>query len=59
LRLPVHFRVATKDARLGLPKVKLGLLPGRRRHAAPAARGSVPTCGQMIVGGDPIAAPRP
>src|SRR5258708_24677830 len=26
--LGCHFRVATKDARLGLPEVKLGLLPG-------------------------------
>src|SRR5260370_18831001 len=26
--LGCHFRVATKDAKLGLPEVKLGLLPG-------------------------------
>ena len=26
--LACHFRVATKEARLGLPEVKLGLLPG-------------------------------
>src|SRR5215216_3607720 len=26
--LACHYRVATKDARLGLPEVKLGLLPG-------------------------------
>src|SRR5271169_6694167 len=26
--LTCHYRVATKDARLGLPEVKLGLLPG-------------------------------
>ena len=26
--LGAHFRVATKDAKLGLPEVKLGLLPG-------------------------------
>src|SRR5258708_22985760 len=26
--LACHFRVATRDARLGLPEVKLGLLPG-------------------------------
>ncbi len=37
--LACHFRVATKDARLGLPEVKLGLAAGRRRHAAAAARG--------------------
>ena len=28
LALGCHYRVATKDARLGLPEVKLGLLPG-------------------------------
>jgi 3-hydroxyacyl-CoA dehydrogenase len=28
--LACHFRVATKDARLGLPEVKLGLLPAAR-----------------------------
>ncbi len=28
LTLGCHFRVATKDAKLGLPEVKLGLLPG-------------------------------
>ena len=28
LALGAHFRVATKDAKLGLPEVKLGLLPG-------------------------------
>jgi 3-hydroxyacyl-CoA dehydrogenase len=28
LALGCHFRVATKDAKLGLPEVKLGLLPG-------------------------------
>ena len=37
--LACHYRVGVKDARFGLPEVKLGLLPGRRRHAAAAARG--------------------
>jgi len=36
--LACHFRVATKDARLGLPEVKLGLLPGAG-GTPPAARG--------------------
>jgi 3-hydroxyacyl-CoA dehydrogenase len=38
LALACHYRVAAADAQLGLPEVKLGLLPGRRRHPAPAAR---------------------
>jgi len=33
------FRVATKDAKLGLPEVKLGLLPGAGGHPAAAACG--------------------
>jgi len=42
--LACHFRVATKDARLGLPEVKLGLLPGAggrsgcRARSAPSLR---------------------
>ena len=34
--LGCHYRVATRDAKCGLPEVKLGILPGRRRHAAPS-----------------------
>src|ERR1700753_3854165 len=30
--LACHFRVATKEAKLGLPEAKLGLLPGARGH---------------------------
>ena len=37
LSLACDYRVATPGAKLGLPEIKLGLLPGRRRHAAPAA----------------------
>src|SRR6516162_3864530 len=54
--LACHFRVATKDARLGLPEVKLGLLPGaggtQRRPRAVGPELAV----RMIVGGDPISA---
>ena len=38
LALGCHYRVAAPGAQIALPEVKLGLLPGRRRHAAPAAR---------------------
>ncbi|WP_377828070.1 3-hydroxyacyl-CoA dehydrogenase NAD-binding domain-containing protein [Bradyrhizobium lupini] len=56
LALACHFRVATKDAKLGLPEVKLGLLPGgggtQRLPRAVGAEVAV----KMIVGGDPITA---
>ena len=37
LALGCNYRVVHKDAKLGLPEVKLGLLPGGGRHAAAAA----------------------
>ena len=40
--LGCHYRVAVPSAKLGTPEVKLGLLPGRRRDAAAAARGRSP-----------------
>jgi 3-hydroxyacyl-CoA dehydrogenase len=54
--LGCHFRVATKDAKLGLPEVKLGLLPGAGgTQRLPRAVG--PELGvKMIVTGDPIGA---
>src|ERR1700712_1971591 len=52
--LGCHFRVATKDARLGLPEVKLGLLPGAGgTQRLPRAVGPG-IAGQVIVRGDPI-----
>lgn len=39
--LGAHFRVAVKDAKLGLPEVKLGLLPAPAAHSVCHAR-SVP-----------------
>ncbi len=54
--LGCHFRVATKDARLGLPEVKLGLLPGAGgTQRLPRAVGPELAV-QMIVGGNPIGA---
>ncbi|UTD30174.1 3-hydroxyacyl-CoA dehydrogenase NAD-binding domain-containing protein [Bradyrhizobium sp. WD16] len=54
--LGCHFRVATKDARLGLPEVKLGLIPGAGgTQRLPRAVG--PELGvKMVVTGDPIGA---
>ncbi len=54
--LACHFRVATKDAKLGLPEVKLGLLPGAGgTQRLPRAVGPELAV-KMIVGGDPIGA---
>ena len=54
--LACHFRVATKEARLGLPEVKLGLLPGAGgTQRLPRAVGPELAV-KMIVGGDPISA---
>ncbi|MET3338098.1 MULTISPECIES: 3-hydroxyacyl-CoA dehydrogenase NAD-binding domain-containing protein [Bradyrhizobium] len=54
--LACHFRVAVKEARLGLPEVKLGLLPGAGgTQRLPRAVGPELAV-KMIVGGDPIGA---
>src|SRR4051794_19296861 len=54
--LGCHFRVATKEAKLGLPEVKLGLLPGAGgTQRLPRAVGPELAV-KMIVGGDPIGA---
>jgi 3-hydroxyacyl-CoA dehydrogenase len=54
LALGCHFRVATAQAQLGLPEVKLGLLPGGGgTQRLPRAVG-VELAVKMIVGGDPI-----
>ena len=37
LALACTFRIATKNAKMGLPEIKLGLIPGLRRHAAAPA----------------------
>ncbi|MBR0869983.1 enoyl-CoA hydratase/isomerase family protein [Bradyrhizobium tropiciagri] len=54
--LACHYRVAVKDARLGLPEVKLGLLPGAGgTQRLPRAVGPELAV-KMVVGGDPIGA---
>ncbi|MGJ5176842.1 3-hydroxyacyl-CoA dehydrogenase NAD-binding domain-containing protein [Bradyrhizobium oligotrophicum] len=54
--LACHYRVATKDAKLGLPEVKLGLLPGAGgTQRLPRAVGPELAV-KMIVVGDPIGA---
>ncbi|HET8834117.1 MAG TPA: 3-hydroxyacyl-CoA dehydrogenase NAD-binding domain-containing protein, partial [Gemmatimonadales bacterium] len=56
LALSAHYRIAAADARLGLPEVKLGLIPGaggtqRLPRLVGAARAL-----DMIVSGEPVAA---
>src|ERR1700686_4398231 len=54
--LACHFRGAARAARLGLPEVKLGLLPGAGgTQRLPRAVGPELAV-KMIVGGDPISA---
>src|SRR5260370_3392462 len=54
--LACHFRVATRDARLGLPEVKLGLLPGAGGTERLARAVGPELAVKMIVSGDPISA---
>jgi 3-hydroxyacyl-CoA dehydrogenase len=57
LALACHFRVAASGARVGLPEVKLGLLPGAGgTQRLPRLVGPEKAL-RMIVSGDPIAAP--
>jgi 3-hydroxyacyl-CoA dehydrogenase len=56
IALACHYRVASRDARIGLPEVKLGLLPGgggtQRLPRLAGARAAL----DLIISGDPISA---
>jgi 3-hydroxyacyl-CoA dehydrogenase len=54
LALAAHYRVAVKDAKCGLPEVKLGLLPGAGGTQRLPRVVGVPLALDMITGGDPI-----
>jgi 3-hydroxyacyl-CoA dehydrogenase len=54
--LACHYRVGTKDARFGLPEVKLGLLPGAGGTQRLPRVVGVEKALSMIVSGDPIRA---
>ena len=56
LALACHFRVAAESAKLGLPEVKLGILPGAGgTQRLPRLVGPEEAL-KMIVSGDPIGA---
>src|SRR5271166_1499925 len=56
IALACHYRVASKDARLGLPEVKLGLLPGGGgTQRLPRLTGAKPAL-DLITSGDPVPA---
>ncbi len=58
LALAAHHRVASADARLGLPEVKLGLIPGAGgTQRLPRLVGAEQAL-TLIVGGDPLPASR-
>jgi 3-hydroxyacyl-CoA dehydrogenase len=56
LALAAHYRVASADAKLGLPEVKLGLLPGAGGTQRLPRLVGVDTAIDMIVSGEPVPA---
>ena len=56
IALACHYRIASKDARLGLPEVKLGLIPGgggtQRLPRLTGAKAAL----DLIISGDPVSA---
>ncbi|MGH6611659.1 MAG: enoyl-CoA hydratase/isomerase family protein, partial [Burkholderiaceae bacterium] len=56
LALGCHYRIATDSARLALPEVKIGLLPGAGGTQRLSRAVGVDKALQMITSGDPITA---
>ena len=56
LAMAAHYRVASADAKLGLPEVKLGLLPGAGGTQRLPRLVGVARAIEMIVGGEPVRA---
>ncbi len=56
LAMAAHHRVASSDAKLGLPEVKLGLLPGAGGTQRLPRLVGVETAIEMIVSGEPVPA---
>ncbi|HSS66147.1 MAG TPA: enoyl-CoA hydratase-related protein, partial [Gammaproteobacteria bacterium] len=58
LALGCHYRVAAKDARLGLPEIKLGLMPGAGGTQRLPRLVGLEAALEMILSGDPVSAGR-
>jgi 3-hydroxyacyl-CoA dehydrogenase len=56
LALAAHYRVATRNAQLGVPEVKLGILPGAGGTQRLPRLIGIEQALKMIVSGDPVAA---
>ena len=56
LAMGAHYRVASTEAKLGLPEVKLGLLPGAGGTQRLPRLVGVQRAIEMIVGGEPVRA---
>jgi 3-hydroxyacyl-CoA dehydrogenase len=56
LALGCHYRVAARDAKCGLPEVKLGLLPGAGGTQRLPRLVGVAKAAEMIVSGEPVGA---
>ncbi|MBE7373787.1 3-hydroxyacyl-CoA dehydrogenase NAD-binding domain-containing protein [Pseudomonas lopnurensis] len=56
IALACHYRIARRNARLGLPEVNLGLLPGAGGTQRLPRLAGVAVALDMIVGGEPITA---
>ncbi len=56
LAMGCHYRVATPDAKLGQPEVKIGIIPGAGGTQRLPRLVGLPLALDMIVGGDPIPA---
>ena len=56
LAMGCHFRVALADAQIGLPEVKIGLLPGATGTQRMPRLVGLEAAVNMIVGGNPVAA---
>lgn len=56
IALAAHYRIATSDARMGLPEVKLGLIPGAGGANRLARITGVEQALEIVIGGNPISA---
>jgi 3-hydroxyacyl-CoA dehydrogenase len=58
LALGCHYRVAAANARLGLPEIKLGLIPGAGGTQRLPRLSGIETAVEMILSGEPMPAPK-